>query len=118
VVTQGRGYGGLPATEDIGLEHSGQPRSLQRILTWGPGGERGKAEGCCRLSLGPWSPGGLERQGSASTPAPLFRMRATTSEALNTKPRTANVIGTQVANNCPLGTAMEAGHRRLFAVNC
>ena len=42
VVPQGGGYGGLPATEVIGLQHGGQPSPLQRILTWGLGGGTGQ----------------------------------------------------------------------------
>ena len=38
VVSQGGGYGGLPATEVLGVQRGGQPSPMQRILMRGLGG--------------------------------------------------------------------------------
>ena len=38
VVSQGGGYGGLPATEVLGVQRGGQPSPMQRIVMRGLGG--------------------------------------------------------------------------------
>jgi hypothetical protein len=86
VVTQGGGYGGLPATEVIGLQHGGQSRSLQRIMTLGLGGGTGKAEGCCRLTLRLWIPGSWNDKIQRFRRRPCIGCRGQPPKPLDAKP--------------------------------